>query len=116
MMEADGTAMKTDGVRATAARTNDSTTSGAHRAVEAAAEAAHPAVDHLAGGIHRALDRVAGTAAHAAESFEASGRQLCSAGARLTERCGARMRDKPMSSLGIAAGAGLLLGWLLSRR
>lgn len=120
-MEADGTVTNSTGVRAnddgaTAASANDSTTSAARRAVEGVADAAAPALDQLAGGIHRALDRVAGTAAQAAGSLEASGRQLCSAGARLTQRCGARMRDKPMSSLGLAAGAGLLLGWLLSRR
>lgn len=107
---------ETDDMRGTVAGTVGHATSDAQSAIAAAADAAHPAVDRLAANIHHAVDRVAGTATEAAESLDAKSRQLRDAQVRLTERCCAQVREKPMASLGIAAGAGLLLGWLLGRR
>ncbi len=117
MMVADARSMTaTNETSGGAARTVDHVASGAHRAIDAVSGAARPAVDQVAEGIHHAVDRVAGRATRAAESLDAKGQQLRAAQARLGARCGARVRDKPMVSLAIAAGAGLLLGWLISRR
>ena len=116
-MIANGTSMTdTSDMSGAVARTVGNAASGAHRAVDAASEVARPAVDHLAAGIHHTVDRVAGTATHAAESLEAKARQLRDAQLRLTERCEAQVREKPMTALAIAAGAGLVLGWWLTRR
>jgi ElaB/YqjD/DUF883 family membrane-anchored ribosome-binding protein len=114
MMAMSGTSMtETNDISRTIERAVGSATNGAHGVVDTATAAA---VGHLAAGIHHAVDSVAGTAAHAAESLQATGRQWRDAQGRLTERCGAQVRDRPLTSLAVAAGAGLLLGWLLSRR
>jgi ElaB/YqjD/DUF883 family membrane-anchored ribosome-binding protein len=116
-MLTNGTSItETNDLGTTVARTVGQASSGAHRAIDAASDAARPAVDHLAAGIHHAVDRVAGTATHAAESLGATSRHLRETQARLTAQCGAQIRDRPMTMLGIAAGVGLLLGWLMRRR
>lgn len=116
-MSTNATSMTdTNDMSGTVARTVGTAASGAHRAVDAASEAARPAVDHLAAGMHHTVDRVAGTATHAAETLEVKARQLRDAQLRFAGRCEAQVREKPVTALGIAAGAGLVLGWWLTRR
>lgn len=80
------------------------------------AEAACPAVDHIAAGAHHAVDKIAGAANHAAESVDEKYTQWKDAQSRITKNCLTHIRDNPMATVGIALGAGLLVGWLLKRR
>ena len=98
------------------ARTVDNATGGAHKAIDRASDAARPAIDSIAAGAHRAVDRVADAASEAADTLDVRGGQVRDAQFRLAESCRVQVREKPITSIGIAVGAGFLLSWLLSRR
>ena len=100
----------------TVARTVDHATSTAHRAIDKASDTLHPGVDHLAAGAHQAVNTLAGATTRTAETLELRGKQLIDAQTRLTARCCAQVRERPLTSIGIAAAGGLLLGWLLRHR
>ena len=97
-------------------RTVDNAAGTAHKAIDKAAGAARPAVDNFAAGAHQSVDRLAGTATQAAMAFRTTGGQLLDAQSRLAENCRVQVREKPMTSIGIAVAAGFLLSWLLGRR
>lgn len=98
------------------ARTVDNATGGAHKAIDKASDAARPAIDSLAAGAHKAVDRFAGAANQAADTLDLKGGQVRDAQSRFTENCRVQVREKPITSIGVAVAAGFLLSWLLSRR
>ena len=106
----------TSDVGGAVARTVDQATGSAHRVIDKASDAARPAVDNIAAGAHQAVDKLAGAATQAAGTLEAKGEQLWDAQARFSETCRDYVREKPITSLGIAVAAGFLLSWVLSRR
>jgi ElaB/YqjD/DUF883 family membrane-anchored ribosome-binding protein len=110
------TMTETSEMSGAAARTVDQAASGAHRAIEKASDAARPAIDRVAAGAHQAVDSLAGVATQAAETLDMKGGQLMDAQSRFAGSCRAYVRDKPITSLGIAAAGGFLLSWLLTRR
>ena len=95
------------------ARTVDHATNTAHRAIDKASEAARPVVEQVTAGAHQTVDRLAGTATHVAETLDAKSGQLRDAQARFSESCRTHVRDNPMTALGIAVAAGLVLSRLL---
>ena len=95
-------------------RTVDEVSTSAHRLIDSAA--ARPTVDRISAGAHQAVDRLAEAAAMAADSLDTRGRQLRAAQSRLIDNCYSTLREKPVSSLGVAVAAGFLLGWYLKRR
>lgn len=94
----------------------DQASSSVHRAIDNASNAARPAVDNLSASAHHAVDRIAGAANQAVETLDAKSGQLRSAQSRITENCCAHVRDKPLTSLGLAVATGFLLSWLLKLR
>ena len=106
----------TNDAAGTIGRTVDHAAGSAHKAIDQAAGAARPAFDNFAAGAHQSVDRIAGTATQAAQAFSTTGGQLLDAQSRFTENCRLQIREKPMTSLGIAVAAGFLLSWLLGRR
>lgn len=98
------------------ARTVDQASSSMHRAIDSASAMARPAVDNLAASAHSAVDKMASAATRAAESFDEKGGQLRDAQAQFTEACRCHVREKPMTSVGIALAAGFALSWLLRSR
>ena len=98
------------------ARTVDQATTSAHKVIDRASNAARPAVDRVAASAHHAVDKLAEAASDAADTINTRGGQVLDAQARVADNCRGYVRDRPMTSLGIAAAAGLLLGWALSRR
>lgn len=98
------------------ARTVDQATSTAHRVIDKAYDTLHPGVDHLAAGAHQAVNSLSGATTRTAETLELRGKQLLDAQSRLTARCCAQVRERPLTSIGIAVAGGLLLGWLLRQR
>lgn len=98
------------------ASTVDHATNTAHRAIDKASGTLHPGVDHLAAGAHQAVNTLAGATTRTAETLELRGKQLLDAQSRLTARCCAQVRERPLTSIGIAVAGGMLLGWLLRQR
>lgn len=90
--------------------------SGAHEAIDKATSAARPAVDRIALSAHQAVDKIADVATHAAETLGIKGEQLKNAQQRLVEDCRSYVKEKPLTSLGIAVAAGYLLSRLLGSR
>jgi ElaB/YqjD/DUF883 family membrane-anchored ribosome-binding protein len=116
MASMEKTMTETNEVSGAAARTVDQAASGAHRVIEKVSDAARPAIDRVAAGAHQAVDKLAGAATQAAETLDVKGGQVMDAQSRFAERCRAQVRDKPITSLGIAVAGGFLLSWLLTRR
>ncbi|MEO8302697.1 MAG: hypothetical protein ABI724_01125 [Betaproteobacteria bacterium] len=98
------------------ARTVDNATGEAHKAIDRASDAARPAIDSFAAGAHKAVDRFAGAATQAADTLDIKGAQVRDAQSRFAESCRLQVREKPITSIGVAVAAGFLLSWLLSRR
>lgn len=99
-----------------AANTVDQATSSAHRAIDKASEAIHPGVDQLTSGAHQAVNSLSGAASRAADTISVKGHQLREAQTRLTASYCAHVRERPLSSIGIAVAGGFLLSWLLRQR
>ena len=97
-------------------RTVDRATSNANEAIDRASNGVRPAVDHIVDGAHKAVQTLSAAASRAAETLDARSRQLRDAQLRLAESCCGYVREKPMTSLGIAMTAGFLLGWLFKSR
>ncbi len=100
----------------TIARSVGEAASGMHSAIDRASGAAQPAVEQLASGAHHAVDRLAGAATQAASTISTRGGQWKEAQTRFTETCATQIREKPLTSLGIAVAAGFLISWLMSQR
>jgi len=90
--------------------------SGAHEAIDKATSAARPTVDRIALSAHHAVDKLADVATHAAETLGIKGEQLKNAQQRIVEDCRSYVKEKPLTSLGIAVAAGYLLSRLLGSR
>lgn len=100
----------------TLGRAVDQVSSGAHHAIDSVADKVGPVLERMASGAHQAVDKMAGTAGQAAETLDVNGEQLKGAQMRAMEQCRGYVRENPVISLGIAVGAGILLGRLLSAR
>ena len=98
----------------TLVRTVDHAASNAHKAIDKASDAARPVVEHMAAGAHQTVDKLADTATHVAETRDVKSGQLREAQTRFSESCRTHVRDNPMTALGIAVVAGLILSRLLS--
>jgi hypothetical protein len=89
----------------------------AHRAVdETAARAidrAAPTIDRVAQAAHRTVDRVAEAAGPAAEWIAHNASELRSRQAELIDVCRVRVRERPMTAIGIALVAGYALARLV---
>jgi ElaB/YqjD/DUF883 family membrane-anchored ribosome-binding protein len=72
--------------------------------------------DEVTKSAHRAADKVASVAGQASEVLGETGQQLKAAEQRLMANCRGYVRDNPVTSLGIAVGAGFILSRLLSAR
>jgi len=108
--------LATSEILGTLERTVDQASSSVHATIDKASGVARPAVDQLTAGAHKAVKTLAGAATRAAETLDVRGRQLMDAQSRLAGNCSARIREKPIMSLGIAIAAGVLLGWILKKR
>jgi ElaB/YqjD/DUF883 family membrane-anchored ribosome-binding protein len=100
----------------TVGRTVDHTAGSVHQAIDKTLDTVRPAVDNVAAGAHLSVDKIASAATEAIEAVGATGGQLLDAQSRFSESCRIQIRDKPITSLGIAVATGFLLSWLLRRR
>ncbi len=96
-----------------AERSVDQASATAHDKIERASDALHPAVDRLASGAHQAVDKLAGVATQASHTLGAKSEQMKDVQQKLAEDCRAYVREKPVTALAIAAGAGFLISRLL---
>lgn len=86
-----------------------------HKSIDKASAATGPLVDKLASTAHQATDHVTRTANQAGSAIESAADRIKREQARMVDCCSTYVREKPMQSLGMALGAGFLLG-LLARR
>lgn len=93
------------------------TASQAHDAVDAAAAKANqklaPAVDRVARAAHETVDKVARAAVPAADWINESAGQLKQQQEQLIESSRDYIRERPLLTVGVALGAGYLIGRLL---
>jgi len=91
----------------------DEASNSMHHAIDRASDAAGPAIDGLAAGAHQATNRMAMTATGAAVGLRSASERLRATQNQLTQGCSSYVQDKPLTSLGIAAAGGFLLGMIL---
>jgi ElaB/YqjD/DUF883 family membrane-anchored ribosome-binding protein len=94
----------------------DQASNAAHQAISDAASAAHPAVQRLNQTAHQTVDKLMRVASTTAETVAAKSGQLMDAQERLTEECRVYIRQKPVTALAFAIGAGYLLSRLLTSK
>lgn len=99
-----------------ATRSIDQASSNINKAIDKASDATRPAVKHMAASAHHAVDKVADTASRAVRTLDAQGQHLKDAQLRFADSFYSYVRERPISSLGIAVAGGVLLGWLLRTR
>ncbi|MDD5578532.1 MAG: DUF883 C-terminal domain-containing protein [Methylobacter sp.] len=73
-------------------------------------------VNRLRSGAHEAVDKAADVTTQAAEVMSQKGEQLMNMEQQFLENCRTYIHEKPVTSLGIAVGAGFLLSRILSGR
>lgn len=88
----------------------------AHEGIDKLSEAARPRVDRLSETAHGMVDKVSETAARVADKFGSSSVQWKDKQAQLVDDTRARIREKPMAALAIAAAAGFVLRALMRGR
>ena len=88
----------------------------AHQSVDnaaaRAAEKAGPTIDRIAQAAHQTVDRVAQAAAPTADWISENADQLRQQQEQLMETCRSYVRERPLVALGVALGAGYLIGRL----
>ena len=101
-------------------RSLDNAAASTHKAFDNAVDktgaAVHPAVDHLVAGVHDAVERLASVASQAAGKLELTGDQIKAAQSRMVSSCRGYIREKPLTSLGIAVASGFLISLALRQR
>jgi ElaB/YqjD/DUF883 family membrane-anchored ribosome-binding protein len=95
---------------------NSSLDSAAHKAYAASADTLRPVVDHLLSGMHQAVERLADVAAAAVDKVELSGEYLKDTQTKAVRGARGYVREKPLTSIGIAVASGFLLSWALRQR
>ncbi|MEO8543782.1 MAG: hypothetical protein ABJA49_05525 [Betaproteobacteria bacterium] len=87
----------------------DDASNSMHHAIDRASDAAGPAIDGLATGAHQATNHLAMTATEAAMALRGATEQLRATQQRLAQNCSSYVRQKPLTSLAMAAAGGFLL-------
>ncbi len=102
--------------REAATRAIDQARDHAQGQAQRAADAAKPYVERISTSAQHAADRAAGMARRAGDQFEQRGAQLRRAQDQALTEARTYTREHPMSVVGVAIAAGVLIGWLLRRR
>jgi ElaB/YqjD/DUF883 family membrane-anchored ribosome-binding protein len=76
----------------------------------------HGIVEHVAEDVHQTVGRVADVASKLKGKLAAGGGQLKGAQERFNAERRTQIRDSPITSVAIAFGVGIALGWLLRSR
>lgn len=93
-------------------RSLDKVARNAHEAIDKAQDAACSPSSTLASGAHQMTDSIAETARQVAANVSLGGAQWRLCTSRATENWRARVCARPLSSLGLAVGIGIAIGWL----
>ena len=95
---------------------NSSIDSAAHKAYAASSETLRPVIDQLLAGVHHAVERLADVAAAAVDKVELSGDYIKDTQDKAVRGARGYVREKPLTSIGIAVASGFLLSWALRQR
>ena len=87
----------------------------AHDTIDKAAEAARPTVEKLSSTAHVAVDKMSTAASQAASKMTEKAGQMKDLQDQVIADTRVRVREKPMTALAIAAGAGYIISRLLRR-
>lgn len=87
----------------------------AHDTIDKAAEAARPTVEKLSSTAHVAVDKMSTAASQAASMMTEKAGQMKDLQDQVIADTRVRVREKPMTALAIAAGAGFIISRLLRR-
>jgi ElaB/YqjD/DUF883 family membrane-anchored ribosome-binding protein len=93
----------------------DEVKSTAHDTIDKAADAARPTVEKLSSTAHVAVDKMSTAASQAASMMTERAGQMKDLQDQVIADTRVRVREKPMTALAIAAGAGFILSRLLRR-
>ena len=100
----------------TLSRKVDDASDSVQQAIASASGAIRPATEHFAAGVHHAIDSMTKAANEALATLEHKGGQIKDMESHLVDSCGNYVRQKPITSLGIAVATGFLLSWLVRSR
>ncbi|WP_205230481.1 hypothetical protein [Azospira oryzae] len=93
-------------------RSLDKVARNAHEAIDKTRSMACPPADGLAGGAHQVVEKIAGAAQQVAANVSMGSAQLRLASSRVAASCRNQVCARPLSSLGLAVGIGIAVGWL----
>lgn len=94
-------------------RTGAATATGRDPLVDRAANSAHQAVDRVAAKVNPAVERVRAAAHGSADTLQSKLGELDTVREEWTESCRAYVRERPITSIGVAVLAGFLLSrWM----
>jgi len=93
-------------------RSWDKVARNAHEAIDRTRDMACPSADSLSGKAHQAVEKITGVAQQVAANVGMGGAQLRRASSRVAESCRSQVSARPLSSLGLAVGVGIVIGWL----
>ena len=91
----------------------DQASNAAQDTITKTADAARPAVERLTAGAHQAVEKLMSVASATAETVAQKSEQLMDAQERLVEDCRVYVRQKPVTSVAIAAAVGYLMSRLM---
>lgn len=83
--------------------------------MDEAIRSGHPTTEKVTRVAHETVDRVAASAAQAEERARAAGERMGGKCSEMSDALTGYVREHPMTSLGIAAAVGLVIGALLRR-
>jgi ElaB/YqjD/DUF883 family membrane-anchored ribosome-binding protein len=84
--------------------------------IDKTSDALRPVLDQLMTGVHEAVARLAEVAEQAVAKVEDSGDYLKESQTRMVSGCRSYVRDKPLTSIGVALASGFLLSLALRQR
>lgn len=73
-------------------------------------------LDQATSSAHDALDRVTDAANHAANNLEKKSKYLLHTQREMTQSCRSFVERQPLTAVGVALAAGILLGWAIKER
>jgi ElaB/YqjD/DUF883 family membrane-anchored ribosome-binding protein len=99
----------------TAAGMNATAHKAIDQVVDKTSETMRPVVDLLVASVHDAVERLADAAGTAAEKMEMSSAYVKNAQEQATRSARSYVRQKPLTSIGIAVATGYLLSWAMRK-
>ncbi|CAN5174284.1 hypothetical protein BH11PSE11_BH11PSE11_36260 [soil metagenome] len=99
----------TNGTTGTWERTVEKASAGVHSTIDKVVENAHPVVDRLSSGAHTGVDKISEVATRTSKVVAEKAVQLKDLHGKVMADARTKVRERPVTALAIAAGAGYIL-------